>query len=260
MPRFAANASMMFTEVPFLDRFAAVAEAGFPGIEFLFPYDWPADAIGARLRETGLVPALFNLPPGDWAAGERGLAALPGREDEFRHSLDRAMPYVEATGVRQLHVMAGITAGLDQDYARDVYLANLDWAARQVRGHGLDLLIEPINPRDMPGYFLADLDQTADVIREVGAPNLLLQFDIYHRQVTCGDVSTALWEHFALIGHVQVASVPDRAEPDSGELNDSHVFRTLDALNYRGWVGCEYRPLAGTVEGLGWFRRWREGR
>jgi 2-dehydrotetronate isomerase len=250
MPRFAANLSMMFTEVPFLDRFAAAAEAGFDSVEFLFPYDLDPDKIVACLRANGLTQALFNLPPGDWAAGERGLAALPGRESEFRASVTTALRYAAATGVARLHVMAGL-ADPDSAEADRTYRDNLRYLCAAAPA-GLTILIEPINARDMPGYYLNDFNRAADLIADLALPNLRLQFDIYHRQIIHGDVLTGLRRLMPIIGHVQVASVPLRHEPGTGELDDFRVLRELDVLGYTGFVGCEYRPAADTVSGLGW--------
>ncbi|MGS1047789.1 2-oxo-tetronate isomerase [Burkholderia glumae] len=255
MPRFAANLSMMYQEHPFLERFAAAARDGFRAVEYLFPYAFPAAELKARLDGAGLVQALFNAPPGDWAAGERGIAALPGREDEFRRAVETALDYARVIGNDKLHVMAGLVAA-DADRARhrDVYLRNLAYAAQAARGAGLQVLIEPINPRDMPGYFLNRQDDAQAICREVGAPNLRVQFDCYHCQIVEGDLAKKLERDFAGIGHIQVAGVPERHEPDLGELNYPYLFALLDRLGYDGWIGCEYRPKAGTSDGLGWLR------
>jgi len=255
MPKFAANLTMMFTEVPFPERFAAAAKAGFRAVEFLFPYDHAPQEVARWLQENQLENALFNLPPGDWAAGERGLASLPGREEEFRASVARGLEYALALGTPRLHAMAGLLpAGADRAAHRETYIANLRFAARELARHGRTLLIEPINPRDMPGYFLS-LQAEAHAIREaVGEPNLLVQMDFYHAQIVEGDLATKLRKHFAGIGHVQIASVPARHEPDEGELNYPYLFRLLDELGYDGWVGCEYRPRGKTEDGLGWLK------
>jgi hydroxypyruvate isomerase len=256
MPRFAANLSMMFTEWPFLDRFAAAADAGFDAVEYLFPYDFAPDDIAGRLRDHGLTQALFNLPPGDWTAGERGLAALPGREEEFRASVERAIPYARATGVRRLHVMSGIVPAQDARAAA-TYRDNIRFACERLGAEGLTVLLEPINGRDMPGYFLNDFGRAAALIEDLALPNLRLQFDIYHRQILHGDVTMALRALMPLTGHVQVASVPSRHEPAGEELAFPFLFEELDRLGYAGFVGCEYRPRAGTREGLGWFEPYR---
>ena len=252
MPRFAANLSMMFTEWPFLDRFDAAAQAGFSAVEFLFPYDHPAEAVGERLRRNGLTQALFNLPPGDWAAGERGMAAIPGREAELDAGLARALPYAEATGAKTLHLMAGIADPADPA-AQGCYRAAVTRVAARLAERGITLVLEPINGRDMPGYFLNSVDGAAALIDELALPNLKLQFDFYHCQIIHGDVTMRLRKLMPLVGHVQVASVPSRNEPDGEELAYPFLYAELDRLGYAGFVGCEYRPRAGTVDGLGWF-------
>jgi 2-dehydrotetronate isomerase len=252
MPKFAANLSMMFTEVPFLDRFQAAAECGFTAVEFLFPYEHPADVIAAKLAEAGLVQALFNMPPGDWGAGERGLAALTGREAEFSEALKTAVSYARVTGTPLLHMMAGIAPALDPIAIR-TYRYNLKRAADLTGEAGIGLVIEPLNDRDMPGYFLNDFDRAAAFITEVDAPHVKLQFDVYHRQILHGDVIMALRRLAPLIGHIQIASVPDRHEPMTGELDDRRIFGEIDAIGYQGYVGCEYRPAGGTKDGLGWM-------
>ncbi|MBU9272233.1 2-oxo-tetronate isomerase [Burkholderia gladioli] len=255
MPRFAANLSMMYTEHPLLERFAAAARDGFRAVEYLFPYDFAADELKARLADAGLVQALFNAPPGDWAAGERGFASLPGREDEFRRAFDTALDYARVLGNDKLHVMAGLLpAGADRARHREVYLRNLAHAAEAARAAGILVVIEPINTRDMPGYFLNRQDDAQAICREVGAPNLRVQFDCYHCQIVEGDIAMKLKRDFAGIGHIQVAGVPERHEPDLGELNYPYLFELIDTLGYDGWIGCEYRPKAGTSEGLGWLR------
>ncbi|KDB06259.1 Hydroxypyruvate isomerase [Burkholderia sp. lig30] len=255
MPRFAANLTMMYNEHAFLERFAAAARDGFRAVEYLFPYDFSADAIRTQLDAHGLVQALFNAPPGDWAAGERGIASLPGREDEFRRGLDTALDYTRALGNTKLHVMAGVIApGQDRARHRATYLANLAQAAQAAAAHGVTILIEPINPRDMPGYFLNRQDDAQAICAEVGAPNLKVQFDCYHCQIVEGDLTKKLERDIAGIGHIQIAGVPERHEPDIGELNYPYLFERIDALGYDGWIGCEYRPKAGTSAGLGWLQ------
>ncbi len=258
MPRFAANLSMMYTEVPFLDRFAAAARDGFDAVEYLFPYEHAPADIAARLKEHGLTQALFNLPPGDWAAGERGMACHPGREAEFAAALEQALPYIEATGCQRVHAMAGLVpAGSDATARQAAYVANLRHAAARLAPLGVALLIEPINTRDMPGYHLNLQQHAHDVLADVGAPNLKVQMDFYHCQIMEGDLSRRLQKHFAGVGHIQIAGVPDRHEPDGGEVNFPHLFDLLDALGFEGFVGCEYRPKAGTSDGLGWLRRYQ---
>jgi hydroxypyruvate isomerase len=258
MPRFAANLSMMFAEHDFLDRFAAAADAGFLGVEYLFPYEFPAGEIAVRLCERGLTQTLFNMPPGDWQAGERGLACLPGRQNEFREGVETALRYAETLHCERLHALAGIIdPDADRETCRTIYIENIAWAARRLESEGRTLLIEQINTRDMPGYFLSTTAEARGVIDEIGAPNLRLQLDLYHAQIMEGDLATKLESLIDYIGHVQIAGVPDRHEPDVGEVNYSFLFDRLDALGYDGWVGCEYRPKAGTVEGLGWFQKVR---
>ncbi|MGY4309984.1 hydroxypyruvate isomerase [Bradyrhizobium sp. USDA 4369] len=252
MPRFAANLSMMFTEHPFLDRFAAAAKAGFTAVEFLFPYDHPAEEVGKRLRDNGLIQALFNLPPGNWDAGEKGFAALPERFDDLKASLETALPYAKSTGVKRLHMMAGIAERSDAK-AVEAYYKSVAWAAEFFAPHGLDVVIEPINPRSVPGYFLNDFGFARDLIRELKIPNLKLQFDIYHCQIIHGDVTMRLRELMDIIGHIQIASIPSRNEPDGEELNYPFLFAELDRLGYAGFVGCEYNPRGRTEDGLAWF-------
>ena len=261
MPRFAANLTMMYTEVPFLDRFAAAARDGFDAVEYLFPYEHAPADIAVRLKDNGLTQALFNLPPGDWAAGERGMACHPGREAEFAAALEHALPYIEATGCRRVHAMAGLVpAGSNPANLRETYVANLRQAAARLAPLGVDLLIEPINSRDMPGYFLSLQQQAHDVLADVGAANLKVQMDFYHCQIMEGDLSKRLQKHLAGVGHIQIAGVPDRHEPDGGEVNYPHLFDLLDALGFAGFVGCEYRPRAGTSEGLSWMHLYRSSR
>ena len=253
MPVFAANLSMMFTEWPFLDRFDAAADAGFRAVEYLFPYEHPPEAIADRLARNGLTQALFNAPPGDWSAGDRGLAALAGRFEAFDAGLSRALVYAEATGVRRVHVMAGIADRADAA-AEARYRHALSHAAERFGAEGLDLVIEPINARNMPGYFLNDFGYAAALIGALGLPNLKLQFDIYHCQIIHGDVTMRLRALLPIIGHVQIASVPSRNEPDGEELNYPYLFDELDRLGYQGFVGCEYNPRGKTLDGLGWFK------
>lgn len=256
MPKFAANLSFMFTEWDFLDRFAAAADAGFEAVEYFFPYDYPVETLATALDRHGLTQVLFNFFPGDWEAGERGLAAVPGRETVFAATIDQALRYAEALSVRQLHVMAGLGDATDAA-ARKTYLDNLTVACERAARKKISLLIEPINGRDMPGYFMNDFDLAADIIAELGLPNLKLQFDIYHRQILRGDVLTGLASLLPLIGHIQIAAVPARSEPGSGELDDFRVLRMLDELGYLGHVGLEYRPAAGTLAGLRWLEALR---
>ena len=255
MPRFAANLTLMFNELPFLDRFAAAARAGFAAVEFLFPYDHPAEAVAERLRAHGLAQALFNLPPGDWAAGERGLAALPERRDEMRDAFAAALPYIRATGVPAVHLMAGKT---DRSAPHErAFREAVAWTAERLAALGVTLVLEPLNTRDNPGYHLVDFDAAAALVRDLALPNLKLQFDLYHCQILHGDVTRRLEALMPLVGHVQVASVPSRHEPDGEELNFPYLFDLLDRLGYGGYVGCEYRPRGRTEDGLGWFAPYR---
>lgn len=249
MPRFAANLSFMFMDLPFLDRFDAAAKAGFKGVEFMFPYAVPAAEIRARLDDNGLSLVLFNLPPGHWDKGERGFAALPGREDEFASAVDLALNYAEALGCPRLHVMAGLAT---HGATREAYVANLRMAASWAAPMGIDLVIEPINTRDMPDYFLTRTADARDVIAEVGAPNLGLQFDLYHRHMMEGGVQAAIAEFGALARHYQCADPPDRGEPSLATLDYARLFRAIDASGYTGWIGCEYKPRGDTLAGLGW--------
>lgn len=255
MLRFAANLSMMYNEVPFLERFAAAAADGFEAVEYLFPYDFQAADIAERLQAHKLTPALFNLPPGNWAAGERGLACLPGREQEFAQSIDTALPYALATGVRRIHAMAGLEpAGGQAPELRRTYIENLRLACDRLGEHGIAVMIEPINRRDMPGYFLNHQAQAHAICAEVDRPNIRVQMDFYHCQIVEGDLASRLQHHFAGIGHIQIAGVPDRHEPDEGEVNYAYLFDLLEHLEYAGFIGCEYRPRAGTSAGLGWLQ------
>ncbi|MFT5590183.1 MAG: hydroxypyruvate isomerase [Bradyrhizobium sp.] len=255
MPRFAANLTMMFNEVAFPQRFAAAAAAGFKAVEFLFPYDHSPAEVASLLQENQLQNVLFNLPPGDWAAGERGIACLPGREEEFRAGVARAIEYALALGTPRLHMMAGLVpAGADLAVHREQYLSNLRHAAKELGKHGLMLLLEPINGRDMPGYFLSGQAQAHALREESGATNVKVQMDFYHAQIVEGDLAMTLKQHVDGIGHVQIASVPSRNEPDDGEVNYPYLFALLDELDYDGWIGCEYRPRGRTEDGLTWLK------
>jgi hydroxypyruvate isomerase len=255
VPRFAANLSMMFNEYPFLDRFGAAAKAGFSGVEFLFPYEYPTVDLKHRLEANGLTQALFNMPPGDWAAGDRGLAALPGRQSQFRDSVKLALDYATTLGCKLVHCMAGIVpTGVSLTTAGSVYAANLAWAGEQALAAGVKLAIEPINHRDMPGYFLNTEAQGAAIVQAIGTDRVGLQFDVYHCQTTEGDLTKRMELHLPLIVHMQIADVPARNEPGTGEIGWPFVFRRMDELGYTGWVGCEYRPAGDTVAGLAWRR------
>jgi hydroxypyruvate isomerase len=254
LPKFAANLTMQFNEVPFVARFEAAARAGFKAVEFLFPYEYPFSTVAAELKAHGLQNVLFNLPPGSWAGGERGLASLPGREGEFRDSVARAIDYALALDTPRLHVMAGLLpAGADAARHRATYIDNLSHAAALAAPHGITLLIEPINRRDMPGYFLNTQAEAHAIREQVGAANLKVQMDLYHAQIVEGDLSAKLQHYLPQVGHIQIASVPGRNEPDRGEINYRFLFKQLDRLGYDGWIGCEYRPAGVTEQGLDWL-------
>ena len=249
MPRFAANLSMLFTELPFLDRFEAAANAGFQGVEFLFPYAFAIGDIRARLDHLGLELVLFNLPPGHWDEGERGVTGLKGREAEFTKGLELALDTAEGLGCRRLHAMAGLEP---HGFDGDVYRLNLALAASWAAPLGIDILIEPINTHDMPGYALSTTEAAEDIIGEIGALNLALQFDLYHRFRMEGHVLEAIPRYKHIARHYQCAGPPDRGEPTREPLDYAHAFAAIDATGYQGWIGCEYKPRAGTLAGLGW--------
>jgi 2-dehydrotetronate isomerase len=253
VPRFAANLTMMFTEVPFLDRFEAAAQAGFTAVEYFSPYEYPAKDVGDQLRRNGLTQAQFNTPHGDWAAGERGFASLPDRFADLQHSLHTALPYAQMTGVKRVHLVAGV-ANHDDPGAVTAFRKSVEYAAEFFAPHGIDVLIEPINPRTIPGYFLNSFRFARDLISDLNLPNLKLQFDIYHCQIIHGDVTMCLRDMMPIIGHVQIASVPSRNEPDREELNYPFLLAELDRLGYAGFVGCEYNPRGKTADGLGWLK------
>lgn len=280
MPRFAANLSLLYTELPFLDRFEAAARDGFEAVEYLFPYAFDLAELLARLKANGLQQVLFNAPPGGtdapgidaaWAAGARGTASVPGREAEFRAGVELALRYADALDCPRIHCMAGLlsesAAGADQESAaRSVYVSNLRWAATEAAKSGRTILIEPINPRDMPRFFLNRQDEAHAIVQEVGAPNLQVQMDLYHCQIVEGDVAMKLRQYLPTgrVGHLQIAGVPERHEPDVGELNCAYLFEVIDEVaaqcGWQGWVGCEYRPRlgaepGGTSRGLGWRPR-----
>jgi len=257
VPKFAANLSFIFQEIDFLDRFAAAAACGFKAVEYLSPYEHPPEVIAEHLDRHRLVQALFNMPPGDWAAGERGTAALPGREQEFRDGVEKALVYAKATRCRLVHAMAGLVpAGQDRAEAERVYLANLRHAAERLASEGIVCVIEPINTRDIPGYFLNTTSQAMSVIERVRHPNLKLQLDLYHVQIMEGDLAHRVRTLGGHYPHVQIAGNPGRHEPDVGEINYPFLFDLFDELGYSGWIGCEYRPKGETRAGLGWAKRY----
>jgi len=269
MPRFAANLSMLYPELDFLDRFDAAARDGFKGVEFLFPYAWEARELASRLKANGLQQVLFNAPPGDWEGGARGLACLPGCEAEFRAGIGKALAYAQALACPRIHVMAGLVpAGTQREALRPTYVANLRWAAAEAARQGLDVLIEPINTRDIPGFFLNRQDDAHQLLADIGAANVKVQMDLYHCQIVEGDLAMKIRQYLPTgrVGHFQIAGVPERHEPDVGELNYPYLFGVIDEVaqqcGWTGWIGCEYRPSrgaqpGGTSGGLGWLERWR---
>jgi hydroxypyruvate isomerase len=257
MPRLNANLSMMFNEVPFLERFGAAARAGFRGVEFLFPYDFPAEQIREQVDRHGLEMVLFNMPPGDWAAGDRGLACDPARRAEFQDGVGRALEYATVLGAKRLHVMAGLRPrGVNEAAMRAAYLDSLRHAGAEAAKHGIGILIEAINDRDIPGFYLNTSAEAFDVMHYAAVPNLSFQYDIYHMQIMEGDLAPTIEANLARIGHMQLADTPGRHEPGTGEINYPFLFGHIDRIGYTGWIGCEYRPAAGTEAGLGWIRPW----
>jgi hydroxypyruvate isomerase len=252
MPRFSANLTTMFRELPFLDRFSLAAAQGFEAVEVQFPYEWDPNEINARLKDAGATLVLLNAPPGDWAAGDRGLAGIPGREEEFRASIETAMRYAAILGAPLVHVMAGTQS---KGASRELYVENLRWAAGQLAAIGVTAVIEAINRHDMPGYLVNLQSETAAVAAEVGAPNLRMQMDCYHMGRMGEEIEAQLKLYRAQCAHVQIADCPGRHEPGTGDLNFTSIFSTLDAIGYAGWVGCEYNPRGETVEGLAWRKR-----
>ncbi|MBS0319171.1 MAG: hydroxypyruvate isomerase family protein [Proteobacteria bacterium] len=265
MPQFAANLSMLYQEHAFLDRFGAAAGDGFRGVEYLFPYAFPAANIAEALATHGLQQVLFNAPPGDWERGERGIACLPGRDGEFQDGIGKALAYAQALRCPRVHVMAGIVpSGVTREAALATYATRLRWAAAEAGRRDVDILMEPINTRDMPGYLLNRQGDAHAIAADSGLPNLKVQMDLYHCQIVEGDLAMNLrhWVPGGRVGHVQIAGVPERHEPDVGEINYPYLFDVLDDCGYRGWVGCEYRPRRGaepqgTTHGLGWMHAYR---
>ena len=251
MPRFAANISFLFTELPFKKRFQAAADAGFKGVEFLFPYDEPAQELADLAQSASVEVVLFNIWPGEWAEGDRGLAGVPDKSDEFFKRLDQALQYADALGCSQLHAMAGLnTKGANEP----MLIENLKIAADKAADYGVTLLTEPINTRDMPGYLVTQTAQARRIIEDVGKPNVRLQFDLYHRHIEEGSVAEAIAEFNDITNHIQIASPPDRGEPGEGELDFQDLVARIDATGYSGWIGCEYRPRGETVAGLNWLK------
>jgi hydroxypyruvate isomerase len=256
VPKFSANLSMLFTELPFLERFGAAANAGFEAVEFLFPYAWTAQEIKQQLDMHGLQLVLHNLPAGDWDAGERGIACHPDRVQEFRDGVGRAITYAKALGVGQLNCLAGkAPAGVSDDRLRQTFVDNLTYAAAQLKQARLKLLIEPINSFDIPGFYLTRTTQAATILDEVGADNAFIQYDIYHAQRMEGELAETMQKYLPRIAHIQLADNPGRNEPGTGEINYPFLFSHLDKIGYQGWIGCEYKPATSTVAGLGWRQR-----
>ena len=261
MPRFAANLSLTFNETDFLGRFAAARAQGFTAIEYLFPYAYAKTDLAARLEGEGLQQVLFNAPPGNWEAGERGIAALPGREDEFRRAIETALAYAAALKCPRIHVMAGLVPpGAQAGACRQTFEQNLAWAAPLAASAHVDLLLEPLNPTDFPGYLVGSVAAACDIIAAVGSDSIFLQYDLYHAQMSQGQLAATLRDRFDLVRHIQIAGVPGRNEPDRNqEIDYPFLFSLMDELGYKGWVGCEYRPRAGTVAGLAWAAPWGIG-
>jgi len=256
MPRFSANLTFLFNEVPFLERFAEAAHAGFRGVEFAFPYEWTSREVAERARTQKLEVVLFNAPPGDWAAGDRGTASLPGREHEFAAGFVTALRYAQVLSCKRIHVMAGVMPeGGDRARHRATFVRNLRFACGEAAEQGVTVLIEPLNPRDVPGYFLNTQADAHSIREEVALPNVAVQMDLYHAQIVEGDLAMKIERYLPHVGHIQIAGVPGRHEPDVGELNYAFLFKLLDELDYAGWIGCEYRPLTSTAAGLTWLYR-----
>ena len=254
MPTFNANLTMLFTELDFLDRLQAAAEAGFKGVEYLFPYPYDKHALAEKLARHELTQVLHNLPPGDWEAGERGIACHPDRVGEFQEGVGTAIEYATALGCKQVNCLAGIAPdGVEAEQLRETFIANLRFAAEKLGEAGIRLLIEPINTYDIPGFYLSRTAQAVEIIDAVGSDNLWLQYDIYHAQRMEGELANTIARHLPRIAHMQLADNPGRHEPGSGEINYGWLFRRIDELGYQGWIGCEYKPAAGTHEGLGWI-------
>jgi len=255
MPQFAANLTMLFNEVPFMDRFEKAANSGFQAVEFLFPYAFSAQDIKQKLEQNKLKLVLHNLPAGDWDAGERGIACLPDRVSEFKDGVSKAIEYAKTLDVKQLNCLAGkIPAGADPDLLKKTFISNLAFAAAALKIAGIKLLIEPINTFDIPGFYLSKTQQALDILNEVGSENLFIQYDIYHAQRMEGELCKTIEANFSKIAHIQLADNPGRNEPGTGEINYPHLFQFIDGIGYQGWIGCEYKPASNTEAGLGWIK------
>ncbi|MCW2236892.1 hydroxypyruvate isomerase [Azospirillum canadense] len=255
MPKFAANLTMLYNELDFLDRFAAAAKDGFSGVEYLFPYAYDKNVLAERLKGNRLEQVLHNLPAGNWDAGERGIAILPDRVGEFQDGVGKAIEYAKTLGCPQLNCLVGkAPAGVSRDTLERTLVDNLKFAAKALKEAGIRFLVEPINTRDIPGFYLTNTKQAEQLIEAVGSDNLYIQYDVYHMQIMEGDLVPTIQRLLPKIAHVQIADNPGRNEPGTGEINYPFVFAALDKLGYSGWVGCEYKPARGTSEGLGWMR------
>ena len=253
MINLAANLTMLYNELDFLDRFDAAGKSGFAGVEYLFPYAYPKEELVERLAKHKLTQVLHNLPAGDWAAGERGIACHPGRVGEFQEGVGTAIDYAQALGCKQINCLAGIApAGVDREKVRGTFVANLRFAAEKLGAAGIKLLIEPINTYDIPGFWLSRTQQALDVIRDTGSPNLFVQYDIYHMQRMEGELANTIKAHLPQIAHLQLADNPGRNEPGTGEINYRFLLGFIDSIGYDGWIGCEYKPKGKTIDGLGW--------
>lgn len=255
MPKFAANLTMLFNEVDFMDRFKAASEAGFKGVEYLFPYAYPKEQLVELLSLNGLTQVLHNLPAGDWASGERGIAVLPDRIGEFQDGVGKAIEYATALGCNQVNCLSGIApAGVDADKLRETFVANIRFAAQQLQSHGIKLLVEAINTFDIPGFYVNGTRQTLELIEAAGTENIFVQYDIYHMQRMEGELAATIKKNLARIAHMQLADNPARNEPGTGEINYTFLFDYIDKLGYEGWIGCEYKPASNTTDGLGWVK------
>jgi len=258
MPKFAANLTTLFNEVEFPARFEAAANAGFRAVEYLFPYAYPKEQLAEQLERFGLAQVLHNLPAGDWANGERGIAALPDRVGEFQDGVGKAIEYAAALGCKQLNCLAGICrSGLAEEKVRETLLANLQFAASKLKAAGIRLLVEAINTRDVPGFCISKTQQTLDLIEASGSDNIFVQYDVYHMQRMEGELAATMQKHLPRIAHIQIADNPGRNEPGTGEINFPFLFTLLDRAGYAGWIGCEYKPRTTTGESLGWYAKWR---
>ena len=258
MPKFAANLTFLFNELPFMERFAAAAHAGFKAVEYMAPYPYVAHELKAALHANGLVQALFNLPAGDWDNGERGTACIPGREAEFRDGVARAIAYAQTLDCKKINCLSGkLPAGVSREAARTALIGNLTYAAAALKREGIMLVMEPINSFDIPGYFVNRTAEALDILDAVGSDNLFIQYDVYHAQRMEGELGNTLKNHLSRIGHIQIADTPGRHEPGTGEINYAWLLRHIDAIGYDGWIGCEYKPATTTVDGLDWMQAYR---